>query len=406
MKQPTSPGIGALGIGLAGAGFVADVHAEAYKELRGLGVELKGVSASTLTSAQTFAERHGIGEALPFEELLTLESVDIIDLCVPNQHHEAMAVRAAQAGKHVICEKPLTGYFGEGKNVGSTPKVEMLEAALKSADAMIAAAKENGVKLMYAENWLYSPVVQKAKRLVRESGGTIFEIRGEESHHGSHSAASKRWETSGGGALIRLGSHPIGAALHLKHCEGVWRDGAPVTPVSVSAEVADLTKVGSFQGAPEPWIVTDWQDVETWATVIITFSDGTKGVISANDVCLGGMKDTLDIFMSNARIHCDFSRSNALQAYAPDPSVFEGEYLAEKLETKAGWSFPSIDESWLLGYQQELRDFVEAVKFNRAPLSDAYLGRNVLEVIYSAYLSAEQGKVIKLKSAAAARPPA
>ena len=188
--------------------------------------------------------------------------------------------------------------------------------------------------------------------------------------------------------------------LHIKHCEGVWRDGAPIVPVSLSAQVADMTKIESFRTSSRKWVVTDWQDVESWATVIITFGDGSKGVISANDVCLGGMKDTLDIFLSNARIHCDFSRSDALQAYAPDPEVFEGEYLAEKLETKAGWSFPSIDEMWLLGYQQELRDFVEAVKFGREPLSDARLGRSVLEVIYSAYLSAEEGRIVDLASAA------
>ena len=186
-----------VGIGIVGAGFVANLHVAAYKELQGIGAEVIGVSSSTLTTAQTLCERHGVGKALPFEELIALETVDVIDLCVPNQHHKDMAVRAAQAGKHVICEKPLTGYFGAGEqDVGATSKAVMLEAALKSADAMIAAAETNGVKLMYAENWLYSPVVQKAKRLVRESGGTIFEIRGEESHHGSHSTAAKEWRTS------------------------------------------------------------------------------------------------------------------------------------------------------------------------------------------------------------------
>jgi predicted dehydrogenase len=112
------------------------------------------------------------------------------------------------------------------------------------------------------------------------------------------------------------------------------------------------------------------------------------------------MKDTLDIFLSNARIHCDFSRSTLLQAYAPDPTPFADEYLVEKLETKAGWSYPSVDEEWLLGYHHELTDFVEAVRYDRAPLSDGRLGRAVVAVIYSAYLSAAAGRPVELASAA------
>ncbi len=86
-----------------------------------------------------------------------------------------------------------------------------------------------------------------------------------------------------------------------------------------------------------------------------------------------------------------------MEAYAPDPAIFEGEYIVEKLETKAGWSFPSVSEEWFLGYQLELKDFVEAVKFDRAPLSDGQLGREVIHVIYSAYLSAEEGRVVLLE---------
>jgi predicted dehydrogenase len=69
----------------------------------------------------------------------------------------------------------------------------------------------------------------------------------------------------------------------------------------------------------------------------------------------------------------------------------------EKLETNAGWSNPSIDEDWLLGYHHELRDFVEAVQDDREPLATGQLGRDVVEVIYAAYLSAEEGKSVRLR---------
>jgi len=385
-----------VGVGIVGAGFVADLHARTYRGLGG-GARLVAVTSRTAARASDLARRYGIEQVLPdLDSLLALDSVDVVDLCVPNHAHKEVALRAARAGKHVICEKPLTGFFGQGEGAGRTPRAQMLAAALADADEMIAAAEANGVKLMYAENWVYSPAVAKVKNLIRASRGTIFELRGEESHHGSHSAYAKEWRYTGGGALLRLGAHPLGAILHLKQCEGLWRDGQPIAPRSVLAQVANLTEIESFRRAPGEWVVRDWQDVENWATVIITFSDGSKGLVSANDVCLGGMRDTLDVYLSNARIHCDFARSSLLQAYAPDPNVFASEYITEKLETKAGWSFPSVGEEWLLGYHLELEDFLAAVRCDRPPLSDGRLGREVVRVTYAAYLSAAEGRAVDL----------
>ena len=68
----------------------------------------------------------------------------------------------------------------------------------------------------------------------------------------------------------------------------------------------------------------------------------------------------------------------------------------EKVGTKAGWSYPSVDEEWLLGYPQEMRDFVESVAYDREPLATSDLGRRVVEVIYSAYQSAEEGRRVDL----------
>jgi len=390
--------MGSIGVGIVGAGFVADIHARVYAELAGQDIRLAAVTSRTKAKATRLAERYAIERvADDLEEMLQLPGIDVIDLCVPNQLHSRYGIQAMKAGKHIICEKPLTGYFGAGEEAtGATPKGQMLTAALQSANEMVAVSEANHVKLMYAENWLYSPALQKAKRLIKASGGAIFELRGEESHHGSHSTAAKQWRTSGGGSLIRLGSHPIGAILHLKACEGIWRDGKPILPKTVLGDVANLAPLGTRTNDGKSWVVQDWVDVESWSQIIITFDDGSKGTVSANDICLGGLKDTLDIYMSNARLHCNFSRSNTLEAYAPEASVFESEYLVEKTETKAGWSSPSINEDWFLGYHDELRDFIEAIRHDRLPLSDGNLGRSVVQVIYSAYLSAEQRRVVEL----------
>ena len=387
-----------IGIGIVGAGFAAGFHAEMYRHLGSLDVELVAVVSRTRDKAQALADRYDIGHVLSaYAAMLDRPDIDIVDLCVPNHLHSQFAVQAAQAGKHIVCEKPLTGYFGQGEErVGDTPRSRMLEVAVASADAMVEAAKEHGVKLMYGENWVYAPALQKVQRLVKASGGTILDMRGEESHHGSASPYSLHWRYTGGGALMRLGSHPIGGMLHLKRQEGIWRDGTPIIPQSVVAQVADLTKVPSFAAHPNDWIVRGWEDVENWASAIITFSDGSKGIVTSTDTCLGGLRDHLEIYMSNARIQCNMSRNNLIETYAPDASVFEAEYMAEKLETKAGWNFPSVNEEWSLGYEQELRDFCEAIKFDREPLSDGELGRDVVKVIYSAYVSAEQNQVVSL----------
>jgi len=387
-------------VGLVGAGFVAGIHARAYRRITDIDVQLKAVAAVPLADAQRFARQYSLADAYDdYRRILERDDIDLVDLCVPNNLHEPFVLQAAEAGKHIICEKPLTGYFGnpDSDRVGQTPKRLMLEESLKSADRMLATAGKAGVKLMYAENWLYCPAMQKAARLAEASRGTILEMRAQECHSGSHATYAKVWKFAGGGALIRLGPHPIAAAIYLKQAEGLRRDGSPIGVASVTAEVGDLSKISSLQAEDPRWLVADWQDVENWATLIVTFDDGSRALISASDIVLGGMEDTLQVFMSNARIDCDMTHSGMLRAFAPNPEVFGDEYIMEKVGTKAGWSYPSVDEEWLLGYPQEIRDFVEAVVYDRKPLAYAELGRQVVEVIYAAYQSAEEGRRIQLK---------
>jgi predicted dehydrogenase len=96
-------------------------------------------------------------------------------------------------------------------------------------------------------------------------------------------------------------------------------------------------------------------------------------------------------------VNVNINPHNTLEVYAPEPHIFGDEYIAEKLETKAGWNFPSPDEDWVRGYLQELEDFVEAVLFDREPISGIDLARDVVEAIYAAYASAEKGIRIELK---------
>jgi predicted dehydrogenase len=223
-----------------------------------------------------------------------------------------------------------------------------------------------------------------------------MDIRAEEGHSGSHAVYSRKWKTSGGGALLRLGCHPIGAALHLKYYEGQLRNGKPIRPKYVTGEVGQHTRIPSFQKEPKKWLVTSWEDVEDWSVVIITFEDNSKASVFASDGILGGTRNTMQVYLSNAVAYANINPNNAVEVYAPDPNIFGDEYIAEKIETKGGWNFASPDEDWMRGFPQELEDFIESILQAKEPMAGLDLAQDTIEVVYSTYLSAEKGQRVQL----------
>jgi len=144
-------------------------------------------------------------------------------------------------------------------------------------------------------------------------------------------------------------------------------------------------------------MVDSWEDVEDWSAALITFEDGSKATIHSTDVSLGGVKNLISVYLSNAVAQININPNNSLVVYSPEGNVFGSEYITEKVETKAGWQFPSPDEDWMRGYPQELEDFINAIIEDRAPISGPDLAYETVEVIYGAYLSAETGKRVDLK---------
>jgi len=381
-----------VNIGIIGTGFIADTRARCYASVSGVQPRLVAAANRTLSRGEAYAQRWGVPDVYDdYRRILDRADVDVVDLCVPNFLHRPITEEAAQAGKHVICSKPLTAFDGPG----SVPRAEMLSTALANASAMVSATDQAGVQLMYGENWVYAPSVVKASRLAAAAGGAILEMRGGECHSGSHSAYSKEWQYTGGGALLRLGVHALGAMLHLKRQEGLRRTGTPIRPRAVVAEVADLTRTPGFDAQPS-FVGTGWVDVENWGTLILTFDDGTRGTVYASDAVLGGMDSTLEVFLSNAHLRCNLAHNRLLDAYAPDASVFGSEYLMEKLETSAGWSQPAPDEDWAQGHKAMVQDFVSAVAEGRPAVADGALGLDVIHVVYAAYLAAEQGRRVDI----------
>ena len=382
-----------IGIGIIGARFAAELHAHTYERFRGK-MDLVAVCSKTKESAETFARKFKIPHVYTdHRQMLERKDIQVIDLCVTTNLHHTMAIDAANAGKHIICEKPITGYFGEGK----ASRQIMMEGALKNATSVLKAVKKNRVKFGYAENFVYAPPVTKLKSLMKVSQGTVLDIRAEESHSGSHAVYSREWKTSGGGSLMRLGSHPIGAVLHLKHYEGLMKLGRPIRAKSVIGDVGHLTKIDAFRKEPKKWVVDSWVDVEDWSAALLTFEDGSKASILSTDVSLGGVKNLLGVYMSNAVAQININPNNTLVVYSPEGNIFGSEYITEKVETKEGWQFPSPDEDWMRGYPQELEDFIDSITEDRDPISGPDLAYETVEVIYAAYLSAETGKRVELR---------
>ena len=387
-----------LRIGMVGAGFAAEFHTLAFREARGVLAEVVAVTSRRPESAQAFAAQHGIPNACAsLDELLAEANVDVIDLCVPTHAHIPMAIRAARAGKHVIVEKPLTGYCGEedtpeNELIGETvDRRHMLSRVMESCDELDSALGESGVKFMYAENWVYAPAVQKARALVEQSGGTVLRMVAEESHPGSHASYAKYWRLAGGGALLRTGSHPVGGVCYMKQAEGLAKYGRPIRPSHVMAETAHLTRIASFVQEPYKHIATGLADCEDWGAALITFEDGSVAEVCSSDVVLGGVYNHLDVFLSTGRIQCRINPSDSCMAYGPVEGAWGDEYLAEKISTRAGWNYASPDEHWASGYHQEIQDFVECVAQDREPLSGWSLARDVVAVIFAAYVSAAEG---------------
>jgi predicted dehydrogenase len=368
-------------IGLVGARFAARFHWDGLRRVYGIPIEVVGVTSQSAESREAFAREKGIRS---FETLADLcAHVDVVDLCTPPSSHEQLAIQALQAGKHVIIEKPLTGYFGTGE-----PKERMLRAAVASCSRILAAARASGNRACYAENWIYAPAIQREREILVKSGGQILWMLGEQSHSGSHSPYYGSWRFSGGGSLVGKGCHPLSAALYLKRVEGETRAGVPIVPATVSARTHEITRLPAYRD--EGFLRTAYEDVEDYAQLHVTFSDGTVADILCCELVLGGVHNWLEVVCNNHRTRCNLNPIDALETFNPREELLSEVYITEKIGTKQGWSHPAPDEAWQHGYPQEFQDFIECVHHDREPRSGMELARDTIATLYAGYLSAER----------------
>lgn len=375
--------------GIIGSGFAARFHYEALTRVNSAQVIVVGAFSKSPEELAEFTTQRGIKSFASMEDLVA-ES-DILHLCTPPSTHEPIAVAVLKLDKDVIIEKPFTGYFGDGTeefNGDTFPREVGLKKAMESIKRMLDAEKASKGSIMYAENWVYAPAIQKEREVIEKTGAQILWIQAQQSHSGSHSLDYGQWRLSGGGSLMGKGCHPLTASIYLKHVEGRARNGNPIRPVSISCRTHSITRMPGFIN--QGHLKDLYKDVEDYAMIHVVFEDGTFADIVASELLQGGVKNYIEVHANNHRTICNIAPNNAMQTYNPVEENFNDVYVVEKTGTKQGWSFISPDEGWFNGYQHEMDAFYRSSAYGDPIESNSSLAADVIATIYAAYVSAER----------------
>lgn len=387
-----------IGIGMIGAGFAAHLHGDALKQVPGLEIDLISVADINLESAKLITETYGYKKYTDnYKDILLDKDVDVVIICTPPSTHLEMVIDVLNAGKHVICEKPLTGYFGldgDEKPIGTkVPKQKMFDKVIEDLEKLRNAITNSDKEFMYAENYIYSPNIQKAAEIINKKNSSILFMKGEESVQGSPSRFAGSWEKMGGGSLLRIGCHPLGGILYLKNVEAKTKG----VDIKVKSVVADTGVISTtLTSEQRKYLRANPQDVEDFGTMTITFTDETKATIFANDNILGGVKNYIEVYTNNSSLICNITPTDELMTYFIDQQDLDDVYISEKLENKTGWNKVFVSESIKRGYVNQMQDFLECVAYGRQPISNFEIAAETTKVLYAAYISASEGKRVYL----------
>ena len=381
----------ALRVGIVGTGFAGKFHLESLRQVHGLDVQVTAVTSLRSASRQAFADQHGLTACDSVEAMLP--HVDVLDICSPPSAHDEAMFAAAAAGKHMICEKPLSGYFGpegcgEEYRGDRDPKEPMLETVVERLTRLAEAIRGSGAVFGYAENFVYAPAIQKEREIVEKTDAQLLRMIGEESHNGSGSPVYGIWRFQGGGSLMGKGCHPLSALLYLKRVEGLARDGKPIRPKTVTCRCERLTGLPAYQD--KGFIRTEYHDTEDHCLAHITFEDGTVGDILSGEIVLGGIYNYVEIFANNHRTRCNLSPVAMVDTFNPSGRQYADVYTVEKISTKEGWTSLAPDENYSLGYIPEMQDFLTCAATGGKPQSDLELALDTITTIYAAYVSDEK----------------
>ena len=374
-----------LGIGMIGYGGIGRVHALAYRTIPfhyGLpanSFKLVGVATTRPETAQKAAQEIDCEVwTADYRQLLARDDIEVIDCCVPNHNHAEIVIAAAEAGKHIYCEKPLAMNVIEGQR-------------------MVAAVEKAGVKTQMTFNFRFFPAITRARQLV-EAGflGRVFSFRGRY-YRSSYISYDKplswrlRKEISGGGALFDLGSHVLDLICYLLGDIG-----------SVQATLETLIKERPLRaGSTEKGIV----DVDDLALMHLRLVDGALGLVEISRMGTGTTNDLqIEIFGDQGAIRFNSVDPSWLEVYDGRDSdkPLGGRRGFKKLETVQRYEGQKVpDWSMPPGFVRTHAEcqyrFLKAVR-DDLPTSPALAdGLRVQEVMEAALRSAAEGRWVTIK---------
>jgi predicted dehydrogenase len=286
-----------IGIGVIGYGFMGKVHSNAWLKIPysfaapAAMPRLVAMCGRDQGKVLDIARRFGyVGTYTDWRQMMEDPEVQVVDVCTPDNEHSAPSIAAAQAGKHVICEKPQA-------------------MTVKDARAMADAARAAGVKNMLCHNYRFLPAVRLARDLVDK--GVVGAVRHfrvrylQEPGHDPATAAEDVWYASGtkSGVLLGIGSHIIDMARFLAG-----------EIVSVSALVTTYTASRKTRAGSETRVDADEDDI-----AIVQFASGATGSLESSAVATG-RKNTQGWELNGTRgsICFDLEDPNHLQVYSDD----------------------------------------------------------------------------------------
>ena len=343
---------GPVKVGIIGSQFQGDIHAWSIKAVPDA-AELVAIASPTPGHAAELAKRYDIPRVFTdYKEMLLEKDIEMVTITAPNYLHAQMTIDIANAGKHVVCEKPLC-------------------MTLEEADEMIDTCNKQGVLLLYAEELFFTPKYVKAKEMADQGAfGRVYMVKQSEKHFGPHAPWFWDVEKSGGGVFMDMGCHGIAFCY--------WFLDRPEIK-NVYCQMGTHVHAGKTKG-------------EDNSVCIIEFAGGAVGLIEDSWARRGGMEDRIEVYGEGGVTYADLHMGNALPTYSETGYG----YAVEKAPSTKGWTYPVFDELWNYGFPQEMRHFARCVRGAEEPQATGEDGRIVQEVLYAGYQSAGTGKKVEL----------
>ena len=339
----------ALRVAAIGAGGGAAAHFEAARLTDAY--ELVGVLDVDAERARAQAERYGIPRRYrDLDELLADGAADCVAVLTPPDTHEALVCAALEAGRHVVCEKPL------GRTVAE-------------CDRMLAAARGAGRRLLPVHNRLYSHAIARVHELVAAGElGTVFLTQsiGIESPATVDAAAWLRTGISLGGVVIAQATHPLYVLRSL---------------------LGDATHVTATRG-PATLEMTG----EDTAALTVTFRSGTLASLVATFAAAPGSGDhAIRVYGTEGTLETTLrggTRERPEHLRGVLPTTFDDTDLHDL-------HLPPSD-GWITSFQRMWEDYATAIQADTPALVSAEDGREVVRIVRAAYQSMQEGRTVSV----------